>query len=262
MAYETIEFEVRDRAAWIRLNRPEVFNALNPKMAEELSEAAIRCDEDAGIRCAVLTGNGKAFFAGGDLAAFHAAGDGMSVMMKQMTVDLHGAISRLVRMDAPFIAAVNGVAAGAGFSMMLTADFAIAARSAKFTMAYTRAGLSPDGGSTYFLARLVGLRRAQELALTNRTLSAEEALDWGIVNKVVDDAALLGEVEALAKDLANGPTKAFGAATRLLREGMDNSLETQMELEARSIAEMGRSADGREGIAAFLGKRKANFTGR
>lgn len=262
MAYQTIEFEVRDRVAWIRLNRPEVFNALNPKMAEELSDAAIRCDEEDGIRCAVLTGNGKAFFAGGDLAAFHAAGDGMSVMMKQMTVDLHGAISRLVRMDAPFIAAVNGVAAGAGFSAMLTADLAIAARSAKFTMAYTRAGLSPDGGSTYFLARLVGLRRAQELALTNRTLSAEEALDWGIVNKVVDDAALLGEVEALARDLANGPTRALGAATRLLREGMDHSLETQMELEARAIADMGRSADGREGIAAFLAKRKPSFTGR
>jgi len=129
-------------------------------------------------------------------------------------------------------------------------------------MAYTRAGLSPDGGSTYFLARLVGLRRAQELALTNRTLSAEEALDWGIVNKVVDDAALMGEVEALARDLANGPTRAYGAATRLLREGMDNSLETQMELEARAIADMGRSADGREGIAAFLAKRKASFTGR
>jgi 2-(1,2-epoxy-1,2-dihydrophenyl)acetyl-CoA isomerase len=262
MSYETLLFEVRDGVAWITLNRPAVFNALNLQMARELAEVAIRCDEDLAVRCAVMTGNGKAFFAGGDLAFFHAAGDGMSAVMKEMTLHLHGAISRLVRMDAPFIVAVNGVAAGAGMSMMLTADLAIAARSAKFTMAYTRAGLAPDGGSTYFLARLVGLRRAQELVLTNRTLSAEEALDWGIVNRVVDDAAFKGEVEQLARELAAGPTRALGAATRLIREGMDNSLETQMELEARTISEMGRSQDGREGIAAFIAKRRPAFVGR
>jgi 2-(1,2-epoxy-1,2-dihydrophenyl)acetyl-CoA isomerase len=262
MTYETLLFEQRDGVAWITLNRPAVFNALNLQMARELADAAIRCDEDPAVRCAVLTGNGKAFFAGGDLASFAAAGEGISAVMKEMTMHLHSAISRLVRMDAPFIAAVNGIAAGAGMSAMLTADLAIAARSAKFTMAYTRAGLAPDGGSTYFLARLVGLRRAQELALTNRTLSAEEALDWGLVNRVVDDAAFKGEVEALARELATGPTRAFGAATRLLREGMDNSLETQMELEARAIADMGRSHDGREGIAAFLEKRKPSFLGR
>jgi len=261
MTYDTIRYEQRDQVGWITLNRPAVFNALNLRMAQELSDVAIRCDEDATVRCVVVTGAGKAFFAGGDLAEFATRGEALSATLKQMTMYLHAAISRLVRMEKPLIAAVNGIAAGAGFSFMLPADLAIAARSAKFTLAYTRAGLSPDGSSTYFLARTVGLRRAQELVLTNRTLSAEEALDWGLITRVVDDAALLGEVETLAKDLASGPTKAYAAARHLMRAGLENGLETQMELETRAIADMGRSADGREGIAAFVAKRKPNFIG-
>jgi len=261
MRFEHLDFEMRGNVAWITLNRPQVFNALNMKMAEELMHAAIACDEDPAVRCVVLTGAGKAFFAGGDLASFAAAGSRAPSLMKEMTTYFHGAISRFARMDAPLIAAVNGVAAGAGFSMMLACDLAIVAKSVKFTMAYTRAGLTPDGGSTYYLARAIGLRRATELALTNRTLSAEEGLAWGFVNRVVADADLMSEVGALAADLSAGPTKAFGGAKRLISTGLDQSLETQMELEARSIADMARTADGREGIAAFLAKRAAVFKG-
>src|SRR6266850_69551 len=152
-------------------------------------------------------------------------------------------------------------AGGAGMSLCLFADLAIAAESAKFTLAYTRAGLSPDGGSTYFLPRIVGVRRALELALTNRVLSAREAMDWGIVNRVVPDAELQNEVSALAKQLAAGATGALGAAKRLLHHSSSESLETQMELEAQAIAERARTADAREGIAAFIAKRPANFNG-
>ncbi len=261
MPYEHLLFEVRNNVAWITLNRPQVFNALNLQMAKDLMHAAIACDEDPAVRCVVITGAGKAFFAGGDLASFAAAGDGAPALIKEMTTYLHGAVSRFARMDAPTIAAVNGVTAGAGFSMMLTCDLAVVAQSVKFTMAYTRAGLSPDGGSTYYLARAVGLRRAIELALTNRTLTAEEGLAWGFVNRVVPDADLMGAVTKLAEEIAAGPTKAFGMARRLITSGLDESLETQMELEARGIADMVRTADGREGIAAFLGKRAPVFKG-
>jgi 2-(1,2-epoxy-1,2-dihydrophenyl)acetyl-CoA isomerase len=159
------------------------------------------------------------------------------------------------------IAAVNGSAGGAGMSLCLFADLVLAAESAKFTLAYTRAGLSPDGGSTYFLPRIIGVRRALELALTNRVLTAKEALDWGIVTRVVPDAELQAEAQTLAKQLAAGATRAFGAAKRLLHHSSSESLETQMELEAQAIADQARTRDAREGIAAFIAKRPASFRG-
>jgi 2-(1,2-epoxy-1,2-dihydrophenyl)acetyl-CoA isomerase len=154
---------------------------------------------------------------------------------------------------------VNGSAGGAGLSLAIFADLVLAAESAKFTLAYTRAGLSPDGGSTYFLPRIIGMRRALEMALTNRVLSAKEALEWGLVTKVVPDAQLQAEAQALAAQLAAGATPAFGAAKRLLQHSFSESLETQMELEAQAIADQARGAHAREGIAAFIAKRAAKF---
>jgi len=164
-------------------------------------------------------------------------------------------------MNAPVIAAVNGTAAGAGFSLALSADLVISVDSAKFVMAYTNAGLSPDGSSSYFLPRRVGDRRARELMLTNRVLSADEALDWGIVNQVVAADDLDETVEKLAAKIAAGPTLAYGQVKSLLNVSFDNGLETQMELESRGIADMARSRDGKEGIQAFLAKRKPTFKG-
>ncbi|MBW2169072.1 MAG: enoyl-CoA hydratase/isomerase family protein, partial [Deltaproteobacteria bacterium] len=151
---------------------------------------------------------------------------------------------------------------GAGLSLVCACDMALAAESARFTMAYTRAGLTPDGGSTYTLTRLVGLKRTLEMALANRLLSAEEALDWGILTRVVPEKDLITEAKALADRLAEGPTKAFGATKRLLQSGLTESFEAQMKNESRSISEMARTADGREGISAFLGKRTPNFKGQ
>lgn len=263
MSYETLLFNAENGVARITINRPDAANAMNLQMARELMEVAIRCDEDPGVRAVLLSGgDGPMFCAGGDLKAFHAAGDDLPALVKEMTTYLHAGISRFARMNPPLIAAVKGVAAGGGFSLVTACDIVLAGASATFTMAYTRAGLSPDGSSTYFLSRLVGLRRAQELALTNRTLSAAEALDWGLINRVVADDELMAEADALAERLAAGATAALGRAKRLLMTGTSESLETQMELEARAIADCARGAEAREGLSAFLAKRTPDFAGK
>jgi|UniRef100_A0A7C3Z112 2-(1,2-epoxy-1,2-dihydrophenyl)acetyl-CoA isomerase len=262
MPYESLRFEVKDGVGLICLNRPEDNNALTLEMARELLDAAWRCDEDPRVRSVVLTGTGKMFCAGGDLRAFAAQGENVSLYLKQVTQVFHAALSRFNWMDAPVIGAINGTAAGGGFSLALAADIAIAAESAKFTLAYTRVGLVPDGGSTYFLARLVGLRRAKEMALLNPVLSAPQALEWGLINQVVPDDQVLPAALDLAQKLAQGPTRAFGKTKRLILAGATESLESQLERESRAIAALAGSADGQEGIAAFLEKRSPRFTGR
>ena len=262
MKLETLDFSISNNIATITLNRPENANALNPIMAKELSNMAIECDENKDIRAVIIEGSGKMFCAGGDLKAFSDAGDSAPALIKQMAGDLHIAISRFSRMDAPTIAAINGTAAGAGFSIAISADVVISTKSAKFVMAYTNAGLSPDGSSTYFLPRRIGDRRARELMLTNRVLSAEEALEWGLINKIVEQENLSATTRELAEEFACGPTLAYGKVKNLLNASFDNGLETQMELETRGISDMARSSDGRKGIQAFLNKRKPNFKGK
>jgi 2-(1,2-epoxy-1,2-dihydrophenyl)acetyl-CoA isomerase len=262
MTYRTIRFSNDAGLARITLSRADHANALDTNMARELMEATIACDEDPSVRAVLLDSEGKLFCAGGDLAAFAQAGDGLSKLLKELTVYLHAAISRLVRMRAPVVAAVQGHAAGAGFSLAAACDLVLAATSARFTMAYTRAGLVPDGSSTYFLPRLLGRRRTLELMLTNRTLDAAEAEEWGLINRVVEDDRLAAEAQRIARELAQGPTGAFGAVKRVVLRSESETLESQMEIEARAIADAARSADGQEGIRAFLDKRPARFTGR
>jgi 2-(1,2-epoxy-1,2-dihydrophenyl)acetyl-CoA isomerase len=255
----TLLYEVKDQIARITLNRPDAANALDMEMGRELMQTAIRVSEDRAVRAVILTGTGRMFCGGGDLKHFAAQEDRLAGHLKELAGYLHMAVSRLVRMEAPLITAVNGAAGGGGMSLALCGDLILAAESAKFTLAYTRAGLSPDGASTYFLPRMIGVRRSLELALTNRVLSAREALDWGIVTRVVPDAELQSAAQTLAAELAGGARHALGAAKRLLHHSLTESLETQMELEAQAIAEQARGADAREGIAAFIGKRKPQF---
>jgi 2-(1,2-epoxy-1,2-dihydrophenyl)acetyl-CoA isomerase len=262
MQYTTLLFEIRDGVAHITLNRPDASNAVDMEMGRELMDAALHCDEDPAIRAVVISGAGSVFCVGGDLKNFATQREHLPYHLKELTTYLHAAISRLARMDAPVVAAVNGVAAGAGFSLAMSCDLILAAESARFTMAYSKAGLTPDGSSTYFLPRLVGFRRAMELTLTSRVLSAQEASEWGIVNRVVPDKDLSTEAAELASQLAAGPTKALGTSKRLLHISWTETLETQMEHEARSIADTARTADAREGIAAFTEKRTASFEGR
>lgn len=263
MTYSTLTFKVSDGVAWITLNRPNAFNALNADMCRELLDTAERCTSDRDVRAVVLTGSGdKAFCAGGDVAGFARDPESVDRLVMSMTTPLHMAVSRFAWMNAPVIAAVNGVAAGGGLSLVAGCDLAIAADNARFTSAYSQIGLTPDGSSTWFLPRLVGARRAMELYLTNRTLDANEALEWGLVNRVVPQASLLSEVRALAEKLAKGPTRSHGGIKRLMLLSATDSLESQMEREARSIAELSRSPDGIEGCKAFVEKRKPDFNGR
>jgi 2-(1,2-epoxy-1,2-dihydrophenyl)acetyl-CoA isomerase len=227
--------------------------------SKELLYALLECEVSSVILAVVITGSGKMFSAGGDLKAFMTNEQGTAHCLKEVTVYLHGAISRMVRMPKPVIIAVNGTAAGAGMSLACAGDFVYAAESAKFTMAYTKAGLSPDAASTYFLPRIVGMNRAIALATTNRVLSAIEAMDWGIVHQVVPDDLLLQEVEAFAETLIKGSVQSFGAVKRLMHVGWNATLETQMENEAETIAKLSATADGLEGMSAFLEKRKPEF---
>ena len=261
MSYSTIRFGNEGGVARITLARPDHANALDLTMMRELMEVAIACDEDPSVRAVVLDSEGRLFCAGGDLAQFASAGGTLPKLLKEATVYLHAAISRLVRMRAPVVAAVQGHAAGAGFSLAMACDLVLAGTSSKFTMAYTRAGLVPDGASTYFLPRVIGRRRTLELMITNRSLSSAEALEWGLVTRVVEDDELADEATKLAREIAQGPTGAFASVKRIVLGSESETLESQMELEARAIADAARSADGQEGIHAFLAKRPAKFTG-
>jgi len=262
MSYQTLTLERRDGVATLTLNRPDAYNALNLELGRELFHAVLELDEDPAVRCVVVTGAGKAFCAGGDVKDFADNLPRIGVLVKELTTYLHGAVSRLSRSDKPVIMAVNGVAAGGGFSFALSGDLVVAVESARFTMAYSKIAATPDGSSSYFLPRLIGLRRALELYLTNRVLSAREALEWGLVTRVVPDAELAPAVDALARALAQGPSKAFGAAKRLFHQSTWESLETQMELEAQAIAASGHTEDFANGVAAFANKRQPTFKGR
>lgn len=247
MPGNSVLLDIQDGVASIVLNRPDAMNALDLEMAQELLDVALRCDETSGVRAVVLSGAGKVFCAGGDIKRFIAEEDSaqLSAYVRAITTYLHAAISCFARMDAPVIAAVEGSAAGGGMSLALACDLVIAGETARFTAAYTRIGLCPDGSMTYSLSRLVGMRRALELTLTNRTLSAQEALDWGIITAVAPDGGAKQQADALAQQLAHGPTLAFGTTKRLLHAGWTEGLETQMAAESQAIAAMSATADAR-----------------
>ena len=254
-------YAVKGHVATITMNRPDRYNALSIGMIEEFLEVVSACEENPEIRAVILTGAGTAFCAGGDVKEFVDRLEAISQHLRRLLTSFHGAISRMNRMSKPVIAAVNGVAAGAGMSLAMACDLAVAAESARFIMAYSKIGATPDGSSTYFLPRLVGLRRALELTYTNRALTAREAEAWGLVNRVVPDAELPASVNALAAELAAGPTLALGRTKRLFLMSEHESLETQMENETQLIAMSSKTADFREGVKAFAEKRRPVFRG-
>jgi 2-(1,2-epoxy-1,2-dihydrophenyl)acetyl-CoA isomerase len=254
-------FEQTGAIARLTLDRPDAGNVIDLPMAQALAEAAIRCDADASIRCVVLTGRGRLFCAGGDIALFAAAQDRVPALLGELASTLHGALVRLAGMAKPLLVLVNGPLAGAGLSLALAGDVVIAARSAHFTTAYGAIGLTPDGGMTWLLPRLIGLRRAQEMLFTNRRVPADEAAAIGLITRAVDDEALAQEGEAIATRLASSATAALGATRTLLAESFGTDLETQLEREARAIATAGATRDAREGVAAFLARRRPLFEG-
>jgi len=261
MSETFVRLEIRERVAHFTLDRPDRGNAINLEMAQELADTAARLGDDPGVGAVLLRGLGPNFCVGGDVKTFATFGDRLPQYLRPVATALHLAVSRLARSDVPLVAAVQGAAAGAGMSLACAADFVLAADSARFRMAYTRIGLSVDGGSSYFLPRIVGARRALDLMLTNRTLDAAEACDWGIVTRVVPVSELDAEAEKLATQVASGATGAMGTAKRLVRESWTETLETQLERETVEVTRRSASADGKEGIRAFVERRAPKFRG-
>ena len=254
-------FERDGAVARLTLNRPEAANALDMATGRALVAAAIECDGNPDIRCVTLTGAGRMFCAGGDISVMAAAGDGVGAVVGELADTLHLAMTHFARMNKPMVTLINGPAAGAGYGLALSGDIVLAARSAVFNAAYGALGVSPDGGLTWLLPRLVGLRRAQEIIISNRKVTAAEAEAMGMITRVVDDAALADEGAAIAAKLASGATGAIGAIRAQLLASFETSWETQLEIEARGIATAVAAPDGREGVAAFLAKRRPDFTG-
>jgi 2-(1,2-epoxy-1,2-dihydrophenyl)acetyl-CoA isomerase len=258
MTSADVELTVENGVARLTLARPTAGNAINRSFVAQLRAHAEELHEHPDVRVVLLTAQGRNFCVGGDLRYF-AGIDDIEPELRELADDFHAGIVALRELDAPVIAAVRGAAAGGGMSLACSCDLVLAADSARFTMAYTAAGLSPDGGATWFLPRIVGWRTATELMLTNRVLSAAEAAAAGIVTSVVSEPTLEAEADALAERLARGPRCAFAAVKRLLRVSAAATLADQLDAEAGAIAANAANGDGREGVAAFLAKREPRF---
>lgn len=262
MSFKTLRLTKEGPLALLQLNRPESYNALNGDMGQELLEAVLDVKDDPAIRAMILTGTGNAFCAGGDVKSFASHGAEASRFIDRLVINFHAFITHLVRMPKPVLGAVNGVAAGAGMSIAMACDLVLARADAVFTTAYSRIGASPDGSMTYFLARSLGVRRCLELYFTNRVLTAQEALAWGLVTRVAPVETFEQDARALGLELANGPTFAYGKAKELFYHSLNNPLETQLELEARGISACARTEDFRNATRAFVEKAKPTYQGR
>ncbi len=263
MPFETILFEIDQAVATITLNRPDKLNSFTAKMHEELREAMQRVRGDDAIRALLITGAGRGFCAGQDLSEpVMAGGEQTFDVANTLEQNYNPLVLGLRALPIPVVCAVNGVAAGAGCNFALACDMVIAARSARFIEVFSRIGLIPDAGGTYFLPRLVGAARAMGLSLLADPLTAEQAEAWGLIWKCVDDAALQGEARKIATTLAGGPTRGYALIKQALYASSANTVEQQLALEARLQREAGRTADFREGVQAFLEKRPAKFSGR
>ncbi|MEP9348288.1 enoyl-CoA hydratase-related protein [Xanthobacter sp. KR7-225] len=256
-----ILYAVADGIARIRFNRPAVLNAIDEATILAFKDAVERTAKDPSVRAVVLSGEGRAFLAGGDVGRFHAAGRDAPKVVAAIIEPFHHAIVALASLHAPVIASLHGAVAGAGLSVALAADLAIAADDARFTMAYARIGTTPDGSGTFSLPRVVGLRKALELAMLGDVIDAAEALRLGLVNKVVPAAELAAETDALACRLAAGPTLAYGRIKHLMRTSFSHTLSEQLHAERDAFVASAGSRDFAEGVAAFVEKRAPKFTG-
>jgi 2-(1,2-epoxy-1,2-dihydrophenyl)acetyl-CoA isomerase len=263
VTYEQIRFECADGVARITLDRPDRLNSFTTQMHEELRDALRRVASDASARVLLLPGAGRGFCAGQDLADRAVApGDAPIDLGASIENNYRPLVCALRDLPLPVVCAVNGVAAGAGANVALACDLVIATRSASFIQAFCRIGLIPDAGGTFFLPRLIGSARAMGLALLGDKLTAEQAEAWGLIWKCVDDDAFTSHVDALLAQLAQAPTGGLAAIKRTLHASAGNTLDAQLALERDTQRVLGRSADYREGVAAFLAKRAPHFTGR
>lgn len=253
--HSSIQFQIDGGVGRIVLNRPEAGNALTLEMAQALLQAALECEGNEQVRAVVLTGSGKAFCVGGDLNSMSSQGAAVARYLNELTTHLHAAITCFTRMSAPVIVAANGTAAGAGLGLVAMADLAFCTQSAKFTSAYTAVSLTPDAGVSFLLPRAIGRKRAMDMMISNRVLTAAQAEQWGLINEVVADEQFEAEVARRATELAARSTRAIGTVKALLGSA-DPGLETHLALEGRSVAVAAATVDGRQAIETFLAKRK------
>jgi 2-(1,2-epoxy-1,2-dihydrophenyl)acetyl-CoA isomerase len=260
-SHETVDLTTDGSAARILLNRPEALNAWNEQFGRDLLDAVSTVAEDQSLRALLITGAGRGFSSGADLKEQRSNADGVPDLSSRLKEIYHPIITGLREMPKPVVAAVNGPAVGIGCSLALAADLMVAAESAYFLLAFVNIGLVPDGGSTAFLPARVGYARAAEMAMLGERVPAEQALEWGLVNRVVPDGDLAAVSGELLDRLANGPTRSYAGAKRLLNRRMYADLAGQLEAEADAQREQGNSKDFIEGVLAFVEKRPPNFTG-
>lgn len=254
--------DVENGIARLRLNRPEAANGMNVPFLQALHAAVLRCHSEPDVRVVVLSGEGRNFCAGGDVTTFASKGEALPGYLREATAWLQMATSALIQLKAPVIAAVHGFAAGGGgFGLVCASDFVVAAESAKFFSGAVRVGMAPDAGVTVTLTQLVGLRKAMEILLTNPTLTAAEALEAGIITSVVPDDELTDRALELAEKLLAMPPLAVAATKRLVWNGVGAGVEQRLPEEARTVSELSGTADSREGLAAVIERRPANFIG-
>jgi 2-(1,2-epoxy-1,2-dihydrophenyl)acetyl-CoA isomerase len=262
---ETVNVRFADGAATVELNRPEVLNAWNRQLGMDLLSALRTAAEDESVRVVIVTGAGRAFSSGADLkdvSGGESTSDGRPDVYKTLTERYHPIMELIREMGKPVVAAVNGGAVGIGCSLALCCDLIVAAESAYFLLAFVNIGLAPDGGSSLFVPARVGMTRATEMAMLGERVPATEALQWGLINRVVPDGGLDEEIATLTARLAGGPTRSYAAAKRQVNSWLYSRMAEQLDLEARIQQEMAGSEDFMEGVMAFLEKRPARFSGR
>jgi len=263
VTYSTILFEVAEGVATLTFNRPDKLNSFTTEMHAEVRDALAKVQTDPSVRCLLLTAAGRGFCAGQDLSDRAVApGSAMPDLGESLEKNYNPLVRTLRRLEFPVVCAVNGVAAGAGANIALACDIVLAARSASFIQPFCKLGLVPDSGGTWFLPRLVGSGRAMALAMLGDKVSAEQAEAWGMIYKVVDDAALQDEARKLARHLATQPTKGLALVKRAMQQSSTNTLDEQLDLERDYQREAGRTQDYREGVAAFTEKRVPKFEGK
>lgn len=262
MEYHYIKVEVKDGVQVITLSRPEVLNSFHLPMARELQDALSVAAADDHIRAVLLTGEGRGFCAGQDLAAVSVGGPTPADLGETVRAQYNPVIRAIRRLEKPVVCAVNGVAAGAGANMAFACDLVFASTEASFIQSFSRIGLIPDSGGTFFLPRLVGLARASGLALLGGKVGAAQARDWGLIWETCEPAALMPRAMEVATSLATQPTRGFGLTKQAFNESLMNDLDAQLDLEADLQAEAGRTSDFVEGVAAFKEKRPPVFRGR
>lgn len=262
MKFNAFAFEIKDGVAHVTMNQPDRGNPIDLTFAHEFNEIATECTVNPAVRAVLIDANGRFFSVGGDLNSLASSREGLARFIPAATSDLHMAISRFARLNAPVIAAVHGMTAGGGVGLIASCDLVLASPDAKFYAAFAAIGISNDSSSSYFLPRRMGPRRTAQFFMLNETLSAQEAVDAGMINRVVPAEKLKEEAWALARKLAQGPTVAFGEMKNLLLSSLSEPLETQLEHESRAIARAARTEDAWNALQAIKDKRKPSFEGR